>query len=168
MIDRTDYKILRELQADGRLSWVDLAQRINLSAAATQRRVQALVDAGVIKGFSARVDTAMLGYEIEAYVAVSVERQNIEKAQRFREVIRDYPEVRTCHMMSGEVDYMLRVVAADLKAFGRFIEERILRVPGVKDASSSIVLDPVKSESIDLPEFSDGDPDAAPPTRRRR
>ncbi len=161
MIDKIDYQILRQLQADGRLSWVELAQRINLSPAATQRRVQALRDAGVITGFTARIDTAQLGYEIEAYVAVSVERQNIDKAQRFREVIRDYPEVRTCHMMSGEVDYMLRVVATDLKAFGRFIEERILRVPGVKDASSSIVLDPVKSESNDLPDYDAVPVDAA-------
>ncbi len=151
MLDRIDYSILRELQADGRLSWVDLAARVNLSATACQRRVQALVDAGVITGFGARIDPAALGFEVEAYVAVSVERQDIESAQRFREAIRRCPEVQTCHMMSGEVDYLLRVVATDLKSFGRFIEEQILSVPGVKDASSSIVLDPVKSASALLP-----------------
>ncbi len=151
MLDRIDYSILRELQADGRLSWVDLAARVNLSATACQRRVQALVDAGVITGFGARIDPPALGFEVEAYVAVSVERQDIESAQRFREAIRRCPEVQTCHMMSGEVDYLLRVVATDLKSFGRFIEEQILSVPGVKDASSSIVLDPVKSASALLP-----------------
>jgi len=151
MIDQKDYQILRELLTDGRASWVDLAQRVNLSPAATQRRVQALQADGVIRGFAARIDTAALGCEVEAYVAVSVERQDVAKTQRFREAIRDYPEVQTCHMMSGEVDYLLRVVATDLKSFGRFVEERILSVPGVKDASSSIVLDPVKSESLELP-----------------
>lgn len=151
MIDKTDYRILRELQADGRLSWVELGARVNLSATACQRRVQALEDAGVILGFNARIDPAALGYEVEAYVAVSVERQDLESAQRFRAAIRRCPEVQTCHMMSGEVDYLLRVVAPDLKSFGSFIEEQILSVPGVKDASSSIVLDPVKSNSPDLP-----------------
>lgn len=158
MIDKIDYRILRELQADGRLSWVELAARVNLSATACQRRVQALIDAGVISGFSARIDPTALGLEVEAYVAVSVERQDLESAQRFREAIRRWPEVQTCHMMSGEVDYLLRVVAPDLRSFGRFIEEKILSVPGVKDASSSIVLDPVKSASLDLPELAAGAP----------
>lgn len=150
MIDQTDRRILHELQNDGRLSWVELARRVNLSAAACQRRVQALENDGVISGYSARIDPAALGYEVEAYVSVNVERQDIESAQRFRVAIRRYPEVQTCHKMSGEVDYLLRVVATDLKSFGRFVEEKILSVPGVKDASSSIVLDPVKSASLDL------------------
>jgi len=150
MIDQIDGRILQELQKDGRLSWVELARRVNLSAPACQRRVQALEDGAVIHGYGARIDPAALGYEVEAYVSVNVERQDIESAQRFRAAIRRYPEVQTCHMMSGEVDYLLRVVSTDLKAFGKFIEEKILSVPGVKDASSSIVLDPVKSESLNL------------------
>ncbi|MGB5247916.1 MAG: Lrp/AsnC family transcriptional regulator [Woeseia sp.] len=151
MIDKKDHRILRELLKDGRTSWVELAERVSLSPAATQRRVEALRAAGVIQGFTVRVDPVALGYEVEAYVEVSVERHDIANAQRFRDAIKRYPEVQTCHMMSGEVDYLLRVVTTDLKAFGRFIEERILSVPGVKDASSSIVLDAIKSESLDLP-----------------
>lgn len=157
MIDRTDRIILRELQRDARLPWVELAERASLSPAACQRRVQALQRAGVITGFGVRIDPEALGYDVQAYVAVSVERQDLESAQRFREAIRRCPEVMTCHMMSGEVDYLLRVVATDLRAFGRFIEEKILSVPGVKDASSSIVLDPVKSESLELPDAEDDD-----------
>ena len=152
MINRTDVKILRELQADGRIAWVDLAERVDLSASACQRRVQALIESGVIDGFSAQLDPAALGFEIEAYVAVNVDRQDLASAERFREAMRDYPEVQTCHMLSGAVDYLLQVVATDLKAFGRFIEEKILSVPGVKDASSSIVLDRVKSRSLTLPD----------------
>jgi len=151
MLDQTDRKILRELQTDGRLSWVDLAERVNLSATACQRRVQALLDEGIIDGIAARIDPEALGFEVEAYVSVYVDRQDVALAQKFREAIQHYPEVRACRMMTGQVDYLIRVVATDLKSFGRFIEEKILRLPGVKDASSSIVLDRIKTGSIDLP-----------------
>jgi Lrp/AsnC family leucine-responsive transcriptional regulator len=151
MLDQRDHKILRALQADGRVSWVALAERVNLSATACQRRVQAMLDKGVIDGFAARIDPEALGYEVEAYVSVYVDRQDVELAQEFRDSIRNYPEVRTCRMMTGQVDYLLRVVANDLKSFGRFMEEKILRMPGVKDASSSIVLDRIKTGSNDLP-----------------
>ncbi|MBT8085954.1 MAG: Lrp/AsnC family transcriptional regulator, partial [Woeseia sp.] len=110
LLDQKDRQILRELLADGRASWVELGERVSLSPAATQRRVEALRAAGVIQGFTARVDLATLGCEVEAYVEVSVERHDIANAQRFRDVIKRYPEVQTCHMMSGEVDYLLRVV----------------------------------------------------------
>jgi Lrp/AsnC family leucine-responsive transcriptional regulator len=150
MFDQRDRQILRELQADGRLSWVDLAARVNLSATACQRRVQALLDKGIIDGISARIDPEALGYEVEAYVSVHVDRQNVELAKKFREAIRDYPEVQTCRMMSGQVDYLMRVVAKDLKSYGKFMEEKILRLPGVKDASSSIVLDRIEGGSGDL------------------
>ena len=151
MLDQIDTKILRELQADGRLSWVDLAERVNLSATACQRRVQALFDKGIIDGISAQIDPEALGYEVEAYVSVYVDRLDVELAQQFRKAIRDYPEVQTCHMITGQVDYLIRVIAKDLKSYGRFIEEKILRLPGVKDASSSIVLDRIKAGSAALP-----------------
>jgi len=151
MLDQIDTKILRELQADGRLSWVELAERVNLSATACQRRVQTMFEKGIINRISAQIDPEALGYEVEAYVSVYVDRQNVELAQKFRKAIRDYPEVQTCHMITGQVDYLIRVIAKDLKSYGRFIEEKILRLPGVKDASSSIVLDRIKAGSGDLP-----------------
>ncbi len=151
MLDQIDTKILRELQADGRLSWVELAERVHLSATACQRRVQAMFEKGIIDSISARIDPEALGYEVEAYVSVYVDRQDVELAQKFRKAIRDYPEVQTCHMITGQVDYLIRVIAKDLKSYGRFIEEKILRLPGVKDASSSIVLDRIKAGSGDLP-----------------
>lgn len=150
MLDDRDRRILRELQADGRLSWVDLAERVSLSATACQRRVQALLAQGVIDGFAATIDPEALGYEVEAYVSVHVERQDVELARRFRKAVVGCPEVQTCRMMSGQVDYLLRVVAKDLKSYGRFIEEKILRLPGAKDASSSIVLDRIKTGPTDL------------------
>jgi Lrp/AsnC family leucine-responsive transcriptional regulator len=150
LTDATNRKILRELQANGRMPWVELADRVNLSAPACQRRVQSLIDSGVIEGISARVNPEALGYEVEAFVSVYVDRQDVKLAQQFRKAIRKFPEVQACHMMTGQVDYLLRVVAKDLKSYGRFVEEKILGMPGVKDASSSIVLDRIKTSSSDL------------------
>jgi Lrp/AsnC family leucine-responsive transcriptional regulator len=147
-IDTQDRKILRELHADGRISWVDLAERVNLSPSACQRRVQSLIDSGVIAGFTARIDPAALGYEIEAYLSVRVERHDVQRAKEFRRAIRQYPEVLTCRMMSGDIDFLLRVVATDVRSYGRFVEEKILSLPGVKDASTSIVLDQIKADSF--------------------
>lgn len=147
-LDATDTRILRALQSDGRMSWVELSERVNLSPSACQRRVQALLDAGVIVGFGARIDPAALGYEIEAYLSVRVERHDIERATEFRRAIANYPEVLTCRMMTGDIDFLLRVVAKDVRSYGRFVEEKILSLPGVTDASTSIVLDQIKSESL--------------------
>lgn len=147
-LDATDTRILKALQTDGRMSWVELSERVNLSPSACQRRVQALLDAGVIAGFGARVDPAALGYDIEAYLSVRVERHDIERAKEFRRAIADYPEVLTCRMMTGDIDFLLRVVAKDVRSYGRFVEEKILSLPGVTDASTSIVLDQIKSESL--------------------
>lgn len=133
------------------MSWVELGERVNLSPSACQRRVQALLDRGIIDGIAAQMNPQAMGYEIEAYVSVHVERQDVARAQKFRNVIKKYPEVQTCHMLSGEVDYLLRVIARDLKSYGRFVEEKILAMPGVKDASSSIVLDRIKTNSLELP-----------------
>ena len=149
-MDEKNRKILHELQKDGRISWVELAERVNLSAAACQRRVQSLIDSGVIDGISARINPEALGYEVEAFVSVYVDRQDVKLAQQFRRAIRKFPEVQACHMMTGQVDYLLRVVAKDLKSYGRFVEDKILGMPGVKDASSSIVLDRIKTSSSDL------------------
>lgn len=147
-LDATDTKIVRALQSDGRMSWVELSERVNLSPSACQRRVQALLDAGIIVGFGAKVDPAALGYDIEAYLSVRVERHDIERAKEFRRAIANYPEVLTCRMMTGDIDFLLRVVAKDVRSYGRFVEEKILSLSGVTDASTSIVLDHIKSESL--------------------
>ncbi len=151
MIDQKDAKILQLLQLDGRMPWVELGEQLSLSPSACQRRVQSMIERGVIDNIGAQTNPAALGYEIEAYVSVNVERQDVARAQKFRNMVKKYPEVQTCHMLSGEVDYLLRIVARDLKSYGRFIEEKILAMPGVKDASSSIVLDRVKTSSLALP-----------------
>lgn len=149
-LDGIDTRILKELQRDGRISWVELGERVNLSPSACQRRVQSLIDDGVITGFTAKVDPAAMGYEIEAYLSVRVERHDVERAKEFRKAIARYPEVLTCRMMTGDIDFLLRVIAKDVHSYGRFVEEKILSLPGVTDASTSIVLDQIKSDSLNL------------------
>jgi len=148
--DDFEQKIVRELQRNARISWKELSERVNLSASACQRRVQALLDEGVITGFSARIDPRAMGYDIEAYLSVRVERHDIKSAKEFRKAISRYPEVRTCRMMSGDTDFLLRVIARDVRSYGRFVEEKILSLPGVTDATTSIVLDQIK---VDADEF---------------
>jgi len=144
-MDKIDERILHELQRDGRQSWVELGERVSLSASSAQRRAQAMIDAGIIERIGARINPEAMGFEVEAFVSVNVERHDVKLARNFRKAIATYPEVQDCHMLTGQVDYLLRVVAPDIKSYGRFIEEKILGMPGVKDASSSIVLDRIKT-----------------------
>jgi DNA-binding Lrp family transcriptional regulator len=132
------------LQEDGRVSWSRLAKRINLSASACQRRVEALIERGIIENFTVNLNEASLGHHVKAFVEVNVDRQNTGLAQDFRRKVVEHPQVQACHMVSGTIDFMLEVVASDLDAFGRFIDGELLSMPAVKDASSSIVLKVVK------------------------
>ncbi len=149
-LDKFDHEILHALLSEGRIAWVQLAERISLSPTACQRRVRLLEDAGVIRHYGADVDLAALGFPVKAFVAVRIERQSIDLAEAFRAAIHRYPEVRSAHMLSGDTDFMLQVVAPDLQRFGKFIQEELLNRPGIKDASSLIVLETVK-EATDLP-----------------
>ena len=143
-MDKTDIEILSILQREGRISWAQLAERINRSASACQRRVEALVAAGIIESFTVNLDEKKLGHGVKAFVAVNIDRQNTQLAQAFRRRVREHPQVQACHMISGTIDFILEVVAKDLESFGTFIDRELLGMPAVKDASSSIVLKVVK------------------------
>ena len=143
-MDRFDAGILSALQRDGRISWSRLAEKISLSASACQRRVEALIDRGVIENFTVNLNEEALGHHVKAFVSVNIDRQNTDLAQDFRRRVREHPQVQACHMISGTIDFMLEVVADDLDAFGNFIDGDLLSMPAVKDASSSIVLKVVK------------------------
>jgi len=145
-MDKYDARILSELQRDGRISWSRLADKINLSASACQRRVESLIDRGVIDNFTVNLNEGALGHHVKAFVAVNIDRQNTKLAQDFRRRVRQHPQVQACHMISGGIDFMLEVVASDLDAFGNFIDGELLSMPAVKDASSSIVLKIVKAK----------------------
>ena len=143
-LDSYDAHIIEELKRDGRLSWAALAKRINLSASACQRRVESLLERGVIENFTINLNDSARGYQVRAFVSVNVDRQRNDLAQDFREAVVAHPNVQSCHMISGGIDFMLEVVAEDLAALGAFIDGELLMMPAVKDASSSIVLSVVK------------------------
>ena len=143
-MDRYDARILSLLQDEGRISWSQLASLINLSASACQRRVEALVEKGVIENFTVNLNESRLGHHVKAFVEVNIDRQNTALAEDFRRRVREHPQVQACHMISGTIDFMLEVVAKDLDSFGQFIDGDLLSLPAVKDASSSIVLKVVK------------------------
>ena len=144
-MDKFDAGILHSLQRDGRISWIELAQEVNLSPSACTRRVQLLRERGVIERFTVSLSEALLGHPVMAFVAVSIERQAPSLAQEFREWVVDHPRVLSCHMLSGSADYMLEVVATDLESLGQFLDQELLGLPAVKDAASSVVLGRVKS-----------------------
>ena len=105
-----------------------------------------MVESGVIRNFTVNLDEAALGHAVKAFVAVNVDRQNTKLAEEFRRKVREHPQVQACHMISGTIDFMLEVVAADIEALGNFIDGELLTMPAVKDASSSIVLKEVKAK----------------------
>ena len=146
-MDRYDRQILTQLQQQGRVSWSELADQISLSPSAAQGRVASLQDDGYISGFKATLDAKRLGYKVHAQVEVNVERSNKNLAEKFRQHVLSTPEVLSCYMVSGSVDYVLEVVATDLDAYARFLEKEILEIDGVKDASSTIFLRTIKQPS---------------------
>jgi len=143
-MDAIDNKIVDALKVDGRVSWSALAKRINLSASACQRRVEALQERGVIENFTVNLNDAARGFSVRAFVSVNVDRQNHALATEFRQAVLDLPNVQSAHMISGGIDFILEVVAEDLRSLGQFIDSKLLAMPAVKDASSSIVLDVIK------------------------
>ena len=143
--DTTDLRLLACLQAEARLTNVELSERVNLSPSQCHRRLRRLEQAGLIRGYAALLDRERLGFGVVAFVSVTLEKQSEHPAQAFNHAVQDLPEILECHAVSGEADYLLRVVAADLKAFSDFLMHRLLRLPMVAHVRSSILLDEVKA-----------------------
>jgi Lrp/AsnC family leucine-responsive transcriptional regulator len=143
-LDRTDLAILRALQADGRLSNVELAQRVTLSPSACLRRVQRLESEGVIAGYRALLDAARLGLGLHAFVRVQLKSHGAADIARFAEDIQAWDEVERCHALTGDMDYLIEVRVADLEHFSRFLLDRLLAGGQVADVNSSFVLRVVK------------------------
>lgn len=151
-LDRTDLRMLAELQRHGRLPVIELADRVALSPTACQRRLKKLEDSGVIAHYAAVLDPAALGLGIEAFVRVAIERQSKDATQAFEAAIRARPEVRACYVMTGDLDFLLHVQVADLAAFAEFSMRVLIGLPGVRDVRSSLVLEAVKrDEGLPLP-----------------
>jgi Lrp/AsnC family leucine-responsive transcriptional regulator len=143
--DNMDLRLLECLQAEARLSNVELSERVHLSPSQCHRRLRRLEQTGLVRGYAAHLDRERLGFGVVAFVNVSLEKQSEHPAQAFNQAVQDLPEILECHAVSGEADYLLRVVAADLKAFSDFLMHRLLRLPMVAHVRSSIMLDEVKS-----------------------
>ncbi len=142
-MDGHDREILRTLQTDGRLSNVELAGRVHLSESACLRRVRALEADGVIRGYSARLDPGPLGLSTNVFVHVALQRQDQADLERFENAVQELPEVMECYLMTGEFDYLLRVVAGDSADFER-VHSRLTRLPGVARIQSSFALRAVR------------------------
>lgn len=145
--DRIDRAILHALQSDGRLSNVALATKVNLSESAVLRRVRQLEEAGVIAGYAMLVDQAKVGYPSDVFVQISLNRQQGEDLEKFEAAIRDVPEVMECYLMTGDADYLLRVVASDASDFERIHTRILTRLPGVARVRSSFSLRTVVKKS---------------------
>jgi Lrp/AsnC family transcriptional regulator, leucine-responsive regulatory protein len=140
MLDSFDRKILVALQRDGRQRLADLSARVGLSPTPCARRVAKLEAAGVITGYSARVDQERLGLPINIFIFVELDRQSRDAVKSFEKSLARFDEVMECYLMTGSRDILIRAVAADLAAFDRFLEEGLMQVPGIRTMRSSFAL----------------------------
>lgn len=139
-IDPIDRKILTELQDDGRITNLELSHRVGLTAPPCLRRVKALEEAGVITGYHAEIDPAALGYAITVFAMVSLRSQAEDDLRAFEEHVARLPQVRECHMLNGEIDFVLKVVARDLQSFQRFLTASLTRAPNVASVKTSLTI----------------------------
>ncbi len=145
-LDATDWRILRELQADGRLTNVALAGRVGLSPPPCLRRVQALEQAGFIGGYHARLDAPMLGFELTAFNMVTLRSQGETELRAFENQVLKWPLVREAYMLTGDADFILKCVAPDLASFQDFVIRQLTAVPNVASVKTNVVLRPAKVE----------------------
>ncbi len=143
-LDPTDLRLLDHLQTDARITNVALAESASLSPAPCLRRVRDLEAAGVIRGYATLLDPKALGLHVSAFIQISLEKQVVNALRNFEETIAGYPEVMECYLMTGDSDYLLRVVAHDLKGLQSLIVDRLARLPNVANIRSSIALKQVK------------------------
>ena len=146
--DEVDLRILDELQNDGRITNVELAQRAGISAPPCLRRMRALEEAGVIRGYRAILDRKQLGFEVMAFAMVGLNSQAEADLAAFEEQARAWPFVRECHMLSGEVDFMLKCVAPDLTSFQNFIIKDLTAADNVDSVKTALVIRESSAEPI--------------------
>lgn len=149
-LDSVDRQILRELQADGRISNVDLARRIGLSSSATHARIRRLEQQGYVDRYAALLNRELVGYDMLCFVNVSLQMHQPQQVEQFRMAVQSMPEVLECYHVTGEFDYLLKVAIHNRKDLERFVLRRLTPVPGVARIYTSLVLSGVKS-TTELP-----------------
>lgn len=145
-LDPIDRMILAELQADGRMTNVELAKRVGISAPPCLRRVRTLEETGYINGYHANVDSSELGFEVQVFAHVGLTSQAEADLSVFEDRCRSWPLVRECHMLNGEVDFILKCVAPDLSTFQSFLTGDLLTTPNVASVKTSLVIRQAKAE----------------------
>ncbi len=145
-LDPIDRKILSELQADGRMTNVELAKRVGISAPPCLRRVRTLEETGLIRGYHADVNARELGFEVHVFAMVGLDSQAETELSAFEDRCRNWPLVRECHMLNGEVDFILKCVAPDLSSFQSFLTGDLLTTPNVASVKTSLVIRRAKDE----------------------
>ena len=144
-LDEFDYKIIRLLIQDARQTHLEISDKIGLSPSQCARRIRKLEDAGLITGYTAKIDESMLGFDFTVFVSIKLDRQIDENLVDFEKNILRYPEVLDCWLMTGPYDYLLRVAVRDLNEFEHFLTGRLTKVSGVASIESSIPIRQVKS-----------------------
>lgn len=142
--DATDRRILRVLKEDGRISNMDLADRVGLSPSPCLRRVRRLEEAGIIQGYTARIDPSVKGWSMEALVTIRLSRQNEDEIIMFENAVRAWDEVSECHLVAGTPDYVLKVLARGLVDYERFIKTKIARLKCVASIKTNFIMSQVK------------------------
>ncbi|MBT5264328.1 MAG: Lrp/AsnC family transcriptional regulator [Rhodospirillaceae bacterium] len=137
-LDRIDRRILRDLQDNGRMTNVELARRVGISAPPCLRRVRALEEAGFIRGYHADVNPEAMGYTVTIFAFVGLASQAEADLVAFEDMVGDWPEVRECHMLSGETDFLLKVVARDWDSFQKFLTTRLTPAPNVSSVKTAL------------------------------
>ena len=147
-LDRTDRRILAQLQTDGRISTVELAERIGLSPTSTSERLRRLQREGTVTGFRAMLDPGRVGLGLLVFVEVSLDKTTPDVFERFAAAVRRAPEVLECHMVAGGFDYLVKTRVAYMAAYRRFLGDILLALPGVKETRTYAVMEEVKSDGV--------------------
>ena len=144
--DRIDRRILAELQANGRMTNVELAEHVGLTAPPCLRRVRALEESGIIEGYHASLNASRLGYTITVFAMVSLKGQAESDLRAFEDHIATLAPVRECHMLNGEIDFILKIVSKDLQSFQEFLTSNLLPAPNVESVKTSLTIRTAKQE----------------------
>ncbi|ALX15979.1 MAG: Lrp/AsnC family transcriptional regulator [Burkholderia sp.] len=147
VLDRIDRHLLSILQENGRASNLDLAKAVGLSPAQTLRRHRRLEEIGAIRRYETRLCPDTLGFGVTAFVHVTMERGHIRDLSKFQKLVSELAQIQECFSVTGDIDYVLKVVAHDLKGLSRFLLETLMRIPGVNGVHSSVCLDEIKCTS---------------------
>ena len=163
LLDATNLRILDELQKDARLTNVELAGRVHLSPSPCLARVRALEQSGLISRYVMLLDPLQIGLSVSVFIQIRLERQVERALEQFQEAICEYPEVMECYLMTGDSDYLIRVLVPDVQALERFIVDNLSKIPGVANIRSSFALKQVKYKTaLPLPNLK------KPPSKTQR